>query len=421
MENMAHGVQARRMNQYAQDIAIHGNGIIGCLAALACADAGMKVALIGPDARPNAASTAAGAMLNVYGEIDGPLDDYGRRKLEIGLRAIKMWREFAPAELFVADRTEIYHHDRATQFEKTCFEAIAKEASGGKYGRILLPGAPWKIHLENEPAVNTPALFEWLHSQLRNKVRLIPSASSQFDFVASAPKQVYCAGAWTREAMGSLGEQILPLYFGVGTAMVLAGAKIDIPPRTVVRTPNRGNTCGVHVVPRGDNQLYVGAGSFISRSPVPGPRLETIKYLTDCLQADLGADVWRATVAPVVGFRPMSFDGKPMLGPLRGHPDTYVATGTKRDGLTYAPVIAEDICNWATGKPRSGVFDGWEPDREPISYGTIEQACQAYVENKTAAEAEHGRVADKQALWAKALAAHAGRPYGLHPEIIGVL
>lgn len=391
----------------------------------------MKVALVGPLARPNAASTAAGAMLNVYGEIDGPLDDYGRRKLEIGLRAIKMWREFAPAELFVADRTEIRLKANAPEFERNCFFAI--EEALGYPNPFKLSGQRYQyggvLDVRGEPALNTPALFEWLHSRLRNEVRLLPGyGDSQTDSITDAPKHVYCAGAWTRQAMGSLGQQILPLFFGVGNAMVLTGAKIDIPPRTVVRTPNRGNTCGVHIVPRGPDQFYIGAGSFISKAPVPGARLETIAYLTRCIQEDLGADIWRASVEPVVGYRPVSLDGKPMLGPLQSDGDVYVATGTKRDGLTYAPVIAEDICNWATGKPRSGVFDGWEPDRKPISYGDEQTSLGVYRANKIAAEMEHGRNVNDADLLTTYLRArknartahHLPANFGLHPEMVGV-
>ena len=47
---------------------------------------------------------------------------------------------------------------------------------------------------------------------------------------------------------------------------------------------------------------------------------------------------------PVIGFRPISFDGKPMIGPL--NKDIFVATGTKRDGLTLSPLIVDYVLNW---------------------------------------------------------------------------
>ncbi len=51
-------------------IGILGNGSIGCAAALYLADAGHKVLLFGSKKRQGSASKAAGAMLNVFGELE---------------------------------------------------------------------------------------------------------------------------------------------------------------------------------------------------------------------------------------------------------------------------------------------------------------------------------------------------------------
>ena len=80
------------------DILIIGNGIIGCMSALKIANLSdkVKVGVIGPKTRYGSASVAAGAMLNVFGEIDyfKSEDDYIKRKLEIGCLAIPKWLEF---------------------------------------------------------------------------------------------------------------------------------------------------------------------------------------------------------------------------------------------------------------------------------------------------------------------------------------
>ena len=54
----------------------------------------------------------------------------------------------------------------------------------------------------------------------------------------------------------------------------------------------------------------------------------------------------KSLIQTCLGFRPITFDGKPLIGALTEYPNVYVATGTKRDGLTYAPVIAENILDW---------------------------------------------------------------------------
>jgi len=220
----------------------------------------------------------------------------------------------------------------------------------------------------------------------------------------------------------------MPLYFGVGNAMTISSIDLRLPPRTVMRTPNRGNTCGLHIVPRTSSSYYVGAGSYVATGPSEGYRIETLRYLVKCLEEDFGVETWQAGINPVKGYRPIALDGKPLLGPLKADAKTYVATGTKRDGLTYAPTIAEDILAWALGKPRS-VFAGWEPDRQPITFGPRDFAIQAYVENRIAALLEHDRPAVEEDIRKDAEAAYKRAherfalpaDFGLHPEMLHVI
>ena len=394
------------------EISVVGDGIIGTLAALKLSEAGFRVVLVGKAGRPGSASMAAGAMLNVLGEVDAPLDDYGQRKLAIGERAIGLWRGILPADIYVAEQTHIYRRDGGTDLEAKAFAAIVAAA------QIRPERRPDRdiVVLPNEPAVSTPALFAWLDEQLR--ARNVPRFE---DKAPQADKVVHCAGAFTQM------PGMLPLYFGVGNAMVLRDVKLDIPSRTVMRTPNRGNTCGVHIVPRGDG-YYVGAGSYIATGPSEGYRIETLRYLIACLEADFGVDTWQASIQPIKGYRPVALDGKPLLGPMRNNPNAYIATGTKRDGLTYAPVIAEDIVAWATGASRS-VFEGWEPDRAPISFGPREYAIEAYVENRMAALHEHGRGTKEADVRRDAEMAYkrgherfkVPADFGFHPEMLHVI
>src|SRR5262245_30796480 len=77
------------------DVVIVGNGILGLSLAYALMvqDRRLKVAVIGPRARPGAATTAAGAMINVWAEIvPGQFEDPAlgeRAQLSIG--ALALW------------------------------------------------------------------------------------------------------------------------------------------------------------------------------------------------------------------------------------------------------------------------------------------------------------------------------------------
>jgi len=77
------------------EIAIIGNGIIGTLLAYNLRKF-KNVCLIGPSNRNGSASTAAGAMLNVFGEIDydKATDDYLGKKIKIGVQSQKLWKKF---------------------------------------------------------------------------------------------------------------------------------------------------------------------------------------------------------------------------------------------------------------------------------------------------------------------------------------
>jgi hypothetical protein len=120
--------------------------------------------------------------------------------------------------------------------------------------------------------------------------------------------------------------------------------------------------------------------------------MATLKYLIDCLEEDFSGQLDKSLVSPQLGYRPVALDGKPMLGPLSENPGIYVATGTKRDGLTYAPLIVDDMELWLSGQALLDDFIGWEPDRKPISYGTREFSAQAYVDNKMAGLLEHNSI-----------------------------
>ena len=77
------------------DVAIIGNGIIGTMIAYRLSKMKNSVALIGPKNRKGSASMAAGAMLNVFGEIDYDIEnnDYLKRKINLGILATKKWNK----------------------------------------------------------------------------------------------------------------------------------------------------------------------------------------------------------------------------------------------------------------------------------------------------------------------------------------
>ena len=107
-------------------------------------------------------------------------------------------------------------------------------------------------------------------------------------------------------------------YFGIGTGIIIKSGKLSnlIGKNNVLRTPNRGSTCGIHLVPRNDNEFYLGAGSNISVKPNYQPRIGTLEYLLKSLKYEISDEFDKSNIDITLGYRPMSFDGRPLIGTL---------------------------------------------------------------------------------------------------------
>jgi glycine oxidase len=149
---------------------------------------------------------------------------------------------------------------------------------------------------------------------------------------------VLAAGAWTRQ----LGERL--------------GAAIPV-------RPVRGQHCrfggsgnagpilrhgGHHLVPLA-GQIAVGATveevGFDDRpTPEAGRRFAQVLAFALELKADPGEQ--RA------GLRPKPKGGRPLIGPLRGRPRVFAATGHYKNGVLMGPVTGQLVAEWmATGRP----------------------------------------------------------------------
>ena len=165
-------------------------------------------------------------------------------------------------------------------------------------------------------------------------------------------KVIITCGAFINNIKFKNSEKVLDTYYGVGNALEINDnkktLKSQIPNRTVVRSPNRGSTCGIHIVPRKENQYYLGAGSYISHKPNYNYRMGTISYLINSAENELFSKLTKLDFQPTIGFRPFSFDGRPMIGKISEN--FFAVSGTKRDGLTMAPLIANEILKFLGNK-----------------------------------------------------------------------
>jgi D-amino-acid dehydrogenase len=155
----------------------------------------------------------------------------------------------------------------------------------------------------------------------------------------AADRIVVAAGAWSVALCRPLGVE-LPVYPQRGQIF-----HFTVTDQDTASWPNVRNTTDQYLLGFPGGRVVGGAtreeAGFDHRLTVGGVH----QVLTAALAMAPGlAD---ATLAETrIGFRPMSRDGLPVLGPLPTAPDVVVATGLGRNGLTFGPytgLLAADL------------------------------------------------------------------------------
>jgi hypothetical protein len=187
---------------------------------------------------------------------------------------------------------------------------------------------------------------------------------------------------------------MIPTFPGLGFAMIARRTGGE-PFRSVVRTPNRGFACGLHVVPAGDGREYFGATNRLVDEVSSITWMADVRFLAQYSMQQLDEQVGRHEVEQwLSGNRPVTLDGFPLIGwlPLSG---LYLMTGTYRDGFHCAPLLAAHVANELQGTP--GIIDPmFTPMRRPIVTRTIEWSIDEYVQHNLAAWFETGAEAAPQ-------------------------
>ncbi len=181
-------------------------------------------------------------------------------------------------------------------------------------------------------------------------------------------------------------RRIPPLFAGTGAA-ILAGqppARID----QVVRTPNRSFSCGLHLLPRNGNAVYIGATNNPSSQLLMLPSLSDVEFLINCATRQVNRGLARVPVLGLrAGNRPITLDLYPVVGRTE-MAGLWIATGTYREGLTMAPVLADrlvaDILDGQNSLPPT-----FQPMRLALKEYCRENAIKEATDNYLAVAAEH--------------------------------
>lgn len=412
------------------DLVIVGNGAIANALALHFSDRhkDATVAVVGPAPRPGCASLAAGAMLNVFAELEAGALDYpaARAKFNIAVSAAKLWdthldllnsRIQVNAPVRVEMGTIVVQNAVTDKLDDLNFDAIIKYLDEYKERYRHIDPASIKgvkptpqarplraILLEDEGAVSSRHLhhaYDEAFTRIAN-VTLIDSFVESIDprgnkrvlktkngDTISAKHVVIAAGTRSQDFIKQLGlEAKVPrLVHGVGCSLILK-SQTTVPER-VFRTPNRGLACGVYVVPYADNYCYVGATNYICPWEVPLPRAQAVHYLLTAAIEQVNTDFYKAEIhKTIVGYRPTTMDTYPLFGETSVE-GVWLATGTKRDGFHMSPKIADELIKAIDGKiqPFNGTF---VPERNLILEVPKEAAITRAVAHIISTGYQHG-------------------------------
>lgn len=389
------------------DVIVVGAGAVG----LAVADRflarhpGASVLICEDDSYP-AGSTAAGAMIVAWSEVTAQARQQAgfEERMDEAERAVRAWREeLADAEIdgrsVVTSRgLNVVLPADPPQPEIDNFAAIRQvlQERGVRWESVdvdVVAGlepvderqAVEALYIPEEFTVDAELLAQWQRRRLaqrgarfhRGRVTVaeregqVVGVTAESGEVVPAADVVVAAGSASRELLPeSVRVYTPPLYSGAGAA-----ARVRFREPTAVdalRTPNRAFACGLHLLPLGGNDVYVGATNDPTLTVEANPSVSDVEYVLRSAILQVNRHLTHAKLRKVrFGSRPVPADATAMVGPVTA--GLWMATGGNRDGLTHALCTADRLTAAMDGD-QEALPRRWRPVRRPQSAWTAAQA-----------------------------------------------
>lgn len=472
-------LQYLRNDMQQFDVIILGNGILGMSTALELTKVAptMRIAVIGSTHREGGATVAAGAMLGCFGEVTTTTfsSAYDRTVLSLATSAAKMW----PAWLDELNQdlskelkthscpgTFIISNTESSKYENDNFDAILTALN--EYNEPFetvdpnhIPGLmpldrcrPLRsIFLSDEGAINPNKLLTAMSAVLQQKnVTFLDELAIDFSCSSAKIQQVVtnlgteltadkiliATGAYSQTLLDKipcLAGSIPRVFAGTGCSAILDNVENKIPLNSVIRSPNRANACGVHVLPCDGqaDQLYLGASNTGVIYPKTTPRTRDIYYLLKRAMEQVNSDFHNKNMIKYqIGNRPVTMDTYPLIGKTSLE-NLWILTGTYRIGIQLAPLLAKFISHCMVGSDIiiNHNLDAFLPEREPITTLNKEQAIKEFVKQYFGTSYEHAMVLPKlgwESVMKEAFHSRAENIYneletevGLHPHVLMML
>ena len=336
-------------------------------------------------------------MLNIYAELEyDSLDTtFGRKKFEMLLEAKKLWPNFVNKlnnkvknKVKIKKGTIVLNNSSADKLDDENFSAIEKEIKKYKENFEYVENKLIDGYIPSEKNRSLNSIFIPDENFIASSKSLLDS----YDIIFSKEKNIFlnqcnarkinikknnlkeiidikgekyysknvviAAGAYSKFFINQIKEvnkKIPDLFFGSGCAFISKNINTVIP-KHVIRTPNRGMACGLHLVPFSKKDIYVGATNRISHVPIDKPILSSFLGLQNSLIKEININFNNIKIDKIcIGHRPTTVDTFPILGPLSVD-GMWVASGTKRDGLTLSPLIGKAIANMVLSNKKNDLI-----------------------------------------------------------------
>ena len=392
------------------DINIIGDGIIAYSIAyeLSKRDPSIKIAMTTPysNMERRSASLAAGAMINVYSELDVNTfeSDISIQKLDMAIHSLEMWDEWA-SDIGVGLHTNYTLVKKLHESDAANFDIIQKE-----YYRFHHVNSAPSITLL-EPWVCPVELYTCLQVNCHNVAKFSEPIKSKIT--------IYAAGAYTKSLVPNYIKQ--RTFFGHGSGIHMTNIQRL---NHVIRTPNRIGSCGVNIVPY-HGHLYIGATNdvAISNNDEDGKRISSIEFILSQAKKLYPEIEKESFLRLVSGPRPLTEDTFPLIGKV--DENVYVCTGTRRDGITMSPLLARDMASRIL-EGHSVIYDkdAFNPLREPHRNLDLERTKEQTIQGLINDKIIHGTYVTHDEIGIRAYVekryADTGVDYGIPPELIHV-
>ena len=367
------------------DVAIIGAGITGCFAGYYLGRSGLKVLVIDPDEiGRHASGNNSGGINPLHGPgIPGPMADFARRSYDLH---VQFWDD-------IADKTGIdfagrigsrihlaFEEDESVEFQKIIDCHENQPGFSAKFinredllsleprlnpallsgvitsGSAVVDGSQYCRAVAQAATESGATFLNKRATDIKGNRSTITQVSLEHRHV-DCDSLLICAGPWSKEIGSWLGANI--------PVNPLKGELLKV---SSIHPPFEHDFTwgGVAVYPQADGQTILGGTQEDIGFNEQISNSAKTHIIDGILRIMPGLGNFKIE-KQIVGLRPMSIDGFPLVGLIPGWRNAYVATGGGQKGMLYATGLAKAISDLLTKGKSPLPIKACNPDRFKFS------------------------------------------------------